>query len=398
MFDRLTKTLLILGVVTAFFLPVASAETMSPQQLIAHIIATNPDLARSKAEAEADIAALQAENKLPDTEISFEYQFGQGHVGDKNALKLTQQIEWPGLYSARSSAIKAFSQARQSNIDAARQQLELKVRLLLADLTYTARMRKWARQTETMMQEVVNKLNAAYDQRQATALDIRKARLSLASAGIKVNQYDSRIVELIAEIKSLSSDTTLSVTAYHDYLPEKILSDTEYRQSFRANNPDIIAADNERSLARAELTVAKRTALPGLSFSAVRAYELGDYFNGFEIGLSLPLWSAGAKKSAAKSRLVAADINACAVSNSASVLADAELAKLADIDRRILPYKEFVNDDKYTQLLFKAFDGGQINVIEYITELSYFAEILAQYEELIYNRQIIAINLNRYNR
>ena len=374
----------------------AQAQASAQAAFVARVLATNPALQAQEAADRADALDLKAENRLQNPEFGFGYEFGQGHLGDKHSFALTQGFDWPGLYKARSEAAKAFEQARDKNRETMRRDLELKVWQLLTDLTYERRMLARYQEIYSSLVRLEQKLDSAVERRAATVIDLRKARLEAASAAIGLSERESRIAGIVAEIRGLSSDSSLVIPVSDSYYTFPVLSKAEYERQLRENDPATIAAESYAELARAQLKVSKRSLLPGFSLGVKRIRELGEYFTGFEVGISIPLWQGSAKKKAAQARLEAARLGITSAAVSASAQSQAASSKLESLDRKLKPLGDFFGAGDYLAPLKRALDARQITVLNYLTEASYYLDAAAKYEDLLYARQLELLSLNRY--
>ena len=67
--------------------------------------------------------------------------------------------------------------------------------------------------------------------------------------------------------------------------------------------------------------------------------------------------------------------------------------QLSDIMER---YHSLSSDNSYLQLLGKAYDGGELNIIDYLNEINLFASARLSYLDLQYRYNLTLARLNRY--
>ena len=75
------------------------------------IVSNNRALAARRAALEGDRLSLAAENNLSDPEVEFEHQWGQGHIGNKWSVSVSQSFDWPGLYKRRTEVARSGADA-----------------------------------------------------------------------------------------------------------------------------------------------------------------------------------------------------------------------------------------------------------------------------------------------
>ncbi len=72
-----------------------------------------------------------------------------------------------------------------------------------------------------------------------------------------------------------------------------------------------------------------------------------------------------------------------------------DLETASDLDRQAKGYARILDNGRQAELLKKAFDGGQINLLNYLLELNYFVEARLDYENVCYELSLVKARLNR---
>ena len=117
-------------------------------------------------------------------------------------------------------------------------------------------------------------------------------------------------------------------------------------------------------------------------------------FNGFSIGLSLPVWSRShSTESAAATELAARlDLTARSVALETQLRADHTNAiSLREQMQELGPVVDGVNN---LTLLRKALDGGELSLLSYLQEVNYFLQARLDYLSLSKEYTLIALKLN----
>ena len=161
-------------------------------------------------------------------------------------------------------------------------------------------------------------------------------------------------------------------------------------------DPQYAAALAGVEAAKSMVKVEKRSRIPGFSIGYEHESEGDENFNGFSIGLTLPVWGRGHQ------------IKASTLEAEASLM-DAELAltrrvaemngdrKQLDTLRHIMDeYEPVVNEKSNYELLHKALKAGQITFLTYIEESNYFIAAKRDYLDTLYEYNLILTRLARY--
>ena len=136
--------------------------------------------------------------------------------------------------------------------------------------------------------------------------------------------------------------------------------------------------------------------LPDLALSYKYSNEMGSKFNGFAVGVSVPIFANRNKVSASKSELIAAELT------QKDVLADLESAIKTDYSHivtaksQIHSYNNVLESGNNEKMLQKALEGGQISLLDYLLELRYFLEAQQTLLDLEFEYNTLMTDLNKY--
>ena len=75
--------------------------------ILGNISSNNLELKSAEEELKVNSAEIKSNNNLGETDVDFEYLFGEKSLGNRWAIGVSQAFDWPGLYNARSKANKS---------------------------------------------------------------------------------------------------------------------------------------------------------------------------------------------------------------------------------------------------------------------------------------------------
>ncbi len=137
-------------------------------------------------------------------------------------------------------------------------------------------------------------------------------------------------------------------------------------------------------------------AWPTLAVSYRHAFEEGQHFNGLAVSLRLPSFSQSKRRRAAALEAHAATLDVIAVDLQTNTEETGLKATVEKLGEEIARYRDLLGDDSYLQLLAKAYDGGELNVIDYLQEINLYTESRLNYLDLLYRYNLALARLNRY--
>ncbi len=387
------KRYILIGIVLVTVSALMHAESVYDRVLM-QIVNGNNELKAIAAENESYLLQLKSENNLENPEVEFEHVWGKDGVGNKWGLGISQTFDYPGLYRVRSKAAHIMEQGI-SNLH--RNEIIsrlLDAKLMLIDLTYNRRLEKSLTSIQSNVREIRDNTKLAFLRGETTILDVNKAEIELVKIGQRINACRRDIETLSQQLIALGADPS-TIGQVMDYPADKLLPENEYVKMLEID--PLIGYYNDLSQAESvNVKAASMGNLPRFSVGYRHDYELGETFDGFTLGISLPFFSNRSKTASARQASAAAEFR-----HSASVI-EAETAMRAAY-RNALNMNELVSElapvfekTDHPALLYKALKGGEMSVLTYIQELVYFIEAETDYQSALHEFHSELARLNRY--
>ena len=367
-------------------------------QIIGQVIENNPELKAARASLEAQAEQEKSTLNLSDPEIEFSHKWRHKEAGNKTELGISQSFDWPGVYRHRRQSVRykeeALRQLWQSNL--VDQQLNIKLQLI--DLVYVNKQRNLVTRQLNAVDSLLKKYSLPENRTSLTILDINKLRIERYRLGIKLSGLDVQKKNIMQALKTLNGNTSCVLAENLDMFPkETILPAAEYEQLFESGTPDILASEAESKSIMSQIKAEKSMRMPGFSVGYSFAREDRTSFNGFSLGISLPVFSTRHKLKSANLLKEAQEITALqtridAVSQTFALLFEVEMLK-----KRSDEALQLISETNYERLLKMALDGGEISLVDYLIESTYYMQFEEEYLNVCYQYQCAAARLNKYN-
>lgn len=392
----MTRRLLI---ILMSMLPIAAgANTFD--DVLSEVMSNNLTGRPEAARAEAQTEDILGENTLESPEVEFSRVWNTEAGGEnKWSLSVSQSFDWPGVYAARREAARTSRIASQYLVESTLLDLRMEVSTLLIDIIYNA-------QLIEMQSELVDRMNRmeayykkAADAGSETRLDYNKTVLERIAVHRELHSMEAQRETLLASLQALNGgkDVTELAKRLGSLYPIMPAVENLSAELIKERDPQYAAALASVEAAKSMVKVEKRSRIPGFTLGYEHEVEGTETFNGFSIGLTLPVWGR-------KHQIKAGTLEAEAA------LMDAEMAlarRLAEMegDRRQLAslrtildeYEPVVNDKANYELLHKALTAGQINFLTFIQEANYFIAAKRDYIDTLYEYNLTLTRLSRYN-
>lgn len=358
------------------------------EDIIDEITANNPSLAAERAALIAEITERDAANRLDATEIGFDHTWGaETEAGTKMSVSVSQGFDWPGAYGARRDAITASRAYAAKRFEASRRALELNARQSILQVIDANRRCALLDMIVSNVDSVNRRLLTLLDMREATALDYRKAALSLIDAKQAYIEAEQSRIDALNSLAALNGGTLPAGVADLSEYPAGALQPLETYIS--RGSAEAEAARAEAATSRLDAKSAKMGLFPGFSIGYVFQREGGFNFNGFSLGLRLPKYSAKAEADAAQLLALSRELQAQAEESARNAEITAIYRSAENTAKLLQEYDEALGSD-YVELLQKSLDGGQITYLDYFTELNYYVEQRLDFysRQLFYHTQL----------
>lgn len=357
--------------------------------------ANNKTVSATKEKYEARRHTASAENMLSGPELDMDYKVSEHDAEHRWGIGVGQSFDWPGVYSARRKANAfrgdAFSYLYQSALaDAAYEAMQALVKLAAADerlgLLHTAAENARSRNES---------LEYAFSRGEITVLDYRKAQLELFAIRSRVASVEAERADCLAAVKALNGGTEPEEIPA---LPaDAIVEPLEnYAEMFAAYNPALAANRSLAAAFDADVTVARRSALPSFKISYLHEFEEDMHYDGVGLSISLPSWGKSRGASVAKAEAQAARFEAEDYTARINAELAASHARAVVLNRRVDQARPTFTDTSYPELLATALDKGKITVIDYFNEYNVYLEAASEYVQLKADLALAMAYLNRY--
>ena len=379
--------------VILMIVPALYCRAESPfRQYIAMAVGNSLEVASTEARNEAAYINARAENSLDGPEIEFEHMWASASSDTKWNIGLTQEISFPGLYRARSQAADSRAEASAVVLFGIKADKALNAKLAILDIINAHARRKLYAGINDNLSRIADLTRRQYDSGNATILSLRKMQLA-------VLDNESAIAGIDTDIKALSSALAgngvlvppAGAELWDAYPLQAFDKDDTATESYLHR----LAEATDRAN-RAEAHAVRMQAWPTLAVSYRHAFEEGQHFNGLAVSLRLPSFSQSKRRRAAALEAHAATLDVIAVDRQTNTEETGLKATVEKLGEEIARYRDLLGDDSYLQLLAKAYDGGELNVIDYLQEINLYTESRLNYLDLLYRYNLALARLNRY--
>lgn len=348
---------------------VAGAQTID--DILGQIGENNLTLKALQQQLDAGADANLAEARLEGPEVEFGYLFGEDGRR-RHDFGVSQSFDFGALTGARKRLALGQNELLALEYRASRRDILTQARkLVYRIINCNALIAEYTHRADNA-RAVEQAYRSGYEKGEFSVIDYRKAAVGLAEAEGTLRLCEVERDGLLAELKNLNGGEDIEITACEQ---ETVLLPGSFGQWLEQASGKSSALEYVRtstSTSEKQLKLSRSEAFPSLSVGYKSEVVPGEGFRGVSVGVSIPLWSAGKKISSAKKQLEAARLAEQDALVQFRTNAENLYEKAASLAESAAGYALLTDSDEGLRDLQKALDSGQMSLLDYMNEISYF--------------------------
>lgn len=347
----------------------ASAQTID--DILGQVGENNLTLKALQQQLAAGADANLAEARLEGPEVEFGYLFGEDGRR-RHDFGVSQSFDFGALTGARKRLALGQNELLALEYRASRRDILTQARkLVYRIINCNALIAEYTHRADNA-RAVEQAYRSGYEKGEFSVIDYRKAAVGLAEAEGTLRLCEVERDGLLAELKNLNGGEDIVITACEQ---ETVLLPGSFGQWLEQASGKSSALEYVRtstSNSEKQLKLSRSEAFPSLSVGYKSEVVPGEGFRGVSVGVSIPLWSAGKKISSAKKQLEAARLAEQDALVQFRTNAENLYEKAASLAESAAGYALLTDSDEGLRDLQKALDSGQMSLLDYMNEISYF--------------------------
>ena len=370
------RTLIILYMVCATA-PILCAQSVIKsgwESWMAQIAQNNTTLKALHRQMQASVLANGSNLCLPDPEAEVAYLVGTPKgVPNRTNVSLTQSLDWDVLLGRRSALAKANNQVAYNDYRRAVQQVLTEADEQFTSLVYYNKLCGELSQRQTLAEEIERLYQQKFERGDINQLEVNKVRLNASVSRADWARANNERQQILANLQRLNGGHAVAFTDTVYPLAGKALPPLVDFQSALAGSLAVQTAQAAVAQSEAEIKVAKAEGLPALTVGFQGEYIKQNNYSGLSLGFTVPIWGNSRKKirkaeaELAANRLTVDDVIYQERAQVAKLYASAQ--QLQQAANALQKDMQLMNND---QLLRRSLELGQISLLDYLLELSFY--------------------------
>ena len=338
------------------------------------------------------------DNNLPDPSVSYVHQYGNREgMGIQGELVASQSFDFPSVYVQKNKLAKSKAASFDRQGAEFRQQILLQAKEICLDLVLLNQQRALLDQRRQNAEQLAELYAMRLETGDANILETNKIDLELLNAKTEARMNESARIDKLQELATLNGGIAIDFTDTTYMSDGDILSFEELCAEAVTSNPQLLTLKSEQVAARRQLSVNKSKSLPGFELGyRMNTATGGERFNGFLVGISIPLFSNRNNVKQAKAQALYTDLQL----ESTTTTVESELHQLYNqsvaLKTSMDEYNTVLKSQNSLALLNKAIQTGQISMIEYFVDVTTFYQSMQNYMQLQNEYQKVMAQLYKY--
>ena len=388
-----------LMLIMACLLPVGS--TLVAQNTIQDVL-TRVEQASIAMEAQRKLTEAQkleakTGNYLSNPSVGYESMWGSGEDrGNAGELSVVQAFDFPSAYGNRNKIARLKGEMYEQEREAFRRQLLLDAQMTCLEIIYL-------RQQEALLNERLSnaqKLSQAYQQKleagDANIIAVNKINIEKLNAQTALSLNGTALRSKLEQLSNMVGGEPIEFRA-QEYSPEPELPPLSMLEDQYLNNdPTLQALEQAYGIDQQSIALNRSLSLPQFEVGYRQNFGMEGKAKGFLVGISVPLFENKNKVKAAKARSFFSQTQL----QSSKLNLKTELKQLYEqaqtLQRSGRELRQLLSHQNNLEILQKALDAGQIDIIEYFTEVNILFESRAQLLTIERDYRLATAQLFRY--
>jgi len=322
---------------------------------------------------EAQNLQFKSEMPLYNPNIEYDYLFGYPlTAGNQTDVLVNQTFDFPTVYGKRKQLANEQITQSSYNYDAARQEVLYEAQTTCIELVYRNKLHQQFQQRKTFTENLLSNFDKKLETGDGNILDVNKARLQLIEINKEFQLNLSEINQLNQQLTALNGgiEISFSETIYPEMDPIPFFEDLY--DEIKTEDPTLKFIELETVTAKKQLELSKALALPKMEAGYRYQGILGQTFNGFHIGTSIPLWENKYKVRQSEAAVMFSDLRVREYQNEKFYNAKQLFEKYEKLSQTYEDYKKALSSINTVEYLDKALEVGHISTIVYFMESNYY--------------------------
>ncbi|MDK2977915.1 MAG: hypothetical protein PWP52_629 [Bacteroidales bacterium] len=301
--------------------------------------------------------------------------------GPKETFQISQSFQMPFFYKNQSKYSKLLVEKEQVSQNLLRQEILFQAKSLLIEYIYYTKMEQELKKRLEHAEELFDAYQQKLENGDGNVLELNKSKLHVLHLQNQLKRNISELNRIKEQLVYLNGKQELyldisTYKIYDNYNADSVL------QERLANGQEIVFSKIQSESSEQLLKVTKNKQLPEFSVGYGGETVADEKFRGVIVGVSIPLWGSTSAIKSARYQSEYRQLNHQLMIKQVQTEVNVQVEKVESLANSLNDFKETLSQVNNIELLKSAKDLGEISMIEYFMEISYFYQVYDEYLEI----------------
>lgn len=366
-------TYIIIAILT---LGTAHAQT-AINRVLAEVERNNKSLSAEKQYWEAQKLSYKTGLNPENPKVEYDHLPGRPEgAGIQKDFSITQGIDFPTSYGKRRSVSNEQIEKAELEFLAARQQVLFDAKLVCLDYIHRkkleAELSKRMQNADTLLEAITRQTQ----QGESTILDLNKIKLLQLEIKNQADLNATTLATLKQQLDKLNGGDPLDLSGLDYPSLDAILPFETLDSLIEANDPEVKVIRQQKEISQEQVELTRSMTLPKFEGGYHQQSILGQKYQGFHVGMTIPLWENKNRVKSENARLLFSKLQ-IAEHRTMHYYKNKQLyERYLNWQNTLVGYQHILGSANNEELLTRAFQAGQISLIEYLMEVRFFYDAI----------------------
>lgn len=346
---------------------------VSIEDILVEIEKNNKTLQANAQNTEAQKLAFKSSNPLYNPNMEYDFMYGFPlNAGNQTDFLVNQAFDFPTSYGKRKQLAEGRISQSDLQYNAGRQEVLLEAQQTCLELVYRNKLQIQLQERKAYTDGLLESFEKKLGTGEGNILDVNKAKLQLIEINKDYQLNLSQINQLTQKLTGLNGGNDIIFLSTQYPTIDSIGDFEELYAEIQSKDPTLKFFEMDISSAQKQVELSKALALPKLEAGYRHQAILGQRFNGFHLGTSIPLWENKYKVKQSEAELSTSSLKVLQYQNDKYASSRQLFEKYEKLSLTLNEYKTVLSALNSKEYLDKALAVGHISTIEYFLESNYY--------------------------
>jgi outer membrane protein, heavy metal efflux system len=333
----------------------------------------------------------------PNPTVEYDYLVGSpAGAGNQTDLNVIQTFEFPTTYFKKRSLASEQAKQPEFQLKVQRQDVLLQANLHLLEVIYLNKKQSELRKRLINVESLKKDFETRLEKGDANILDVNKTKLQKIQIETEARRVESEKAILLQKLAEMNGGNPVTLTDTIYQVEAITLGFDSLEKLIESNDPNLKYFMQQKEISETQVGLTKALRLPKFETGYHSQAILGQNFRGIHFGMSIPLWENRNTVSFQKANVLYSELKIEEHRTKHYFEVKQQYEEYVNLKKSLEAYRAVLTSINSRELLWKAFQLGEISVTEYFMETTYFFSTYDTYLQLEKDYYQSMARLNKY--